>query len=378
MIFFRQYLLRSIQSDLKSNLAAKINMATPTKIARMTKPLIGTHDSTFHCDDVTACYMLKQLDRFRNHDIIRTRDPEALAEAEIIVDVGGEFDAERLRLDHHQRSFNMTIKDFYPKFKTTNPEKPPRLSSAGLVYVLFGKELIVKKLNLGSSFAALDDDKKKMVEAIYEKAYVEFMEEIDAIDNGVEVASGDNLVYNYHVNSGISSRVGRVNPIGNTATPEERLVLFKKAMELVGAELSEGLHFLGTIWWPKRQQFHEFVLKRKEFDESGQLVLIESDHLVGWKSALLELEEELGIVGELKYIVFQGERQWRATAVPVSLKSFNSRVPLKEEWRGKRDEDLQQVSGVADANFVHMSGFTGGATSLEGMKRMCRKSLGLE
>lgn len=352
-------------------------MATPTKMAKMSKPLIGTHDSTFHCDDVTACYMLKQLDRFKDHEIIRTRDPDALAEAEIIVDVGGEFDADRLRLDHHQRSFNLTMKDFHPNMKFTNQDNPPRLSSAGLVYAIFGKQLIVTKLNLGTSYDDLDADKKKMIDAIFDKAYIEFMEEIDAIDNGVEVASGDNLVYNYHINSGVSSRVGRLNPFGMTATPEQRLDQFKKAMDMVGAELSEGIDFLGNVWWPKRQQFRDFVMKRKEFDASGQLVLIESDYLISWKSALLELEEELGIVGELKYIVFF-EKQWRATAVPVSLKSFISRVPLKEEWRGKRDEDLQQVSGIADANFVHMSGFTGGAASLEGIKAMCRKSLGLE
>lgn len=355
-------------------------MSTPSKIAK-TNPYIGTHDNTFHCDDVTACYILKQIERFKDHDIVRTRDPEILAQAEIIVDVGGVLDVERLRLDHHQRSFNQTIKDYYPEIRTTNPDKPPRLSSAGLVFAVFGKDYIVQQLKLGTHYNDLDQKQKKMIDCIFEKAYTEFMEEIDAIDNGVEIASGDNLVYNYHINSGISSRVARFNPLEHNASPELRLEQFKKAMEVVGGEMSEGIKFLGEVWWVKRQQFRDFVLNREKFDPSGQVVHIEGDNLISWKSALFELEEELGIVGHLKFIVFYGgtgESPWRVTCVPVSLKSFQCRLPLKEEWRGKRDEELQKVSGIPDATFVHMSGFTGGAKSLAGVKSLVRKTLGLE
>lgn len=36
-------------------------------------------------------------------EIIRTRDPAKLADCDIVVDVGGEFDPKRHRYDHHQR-----------------------------------------------------------------------------------------------------------------------------------------------------------------------------------------------------------------------------------------------------------------------------------
>lgn len=36
-------------------------------------------------------------------EIIRTRDPAQLAECDIVVDVGGEFDPKKHRYDHHQR-----------------------------------------------------------------------------------------------------------------------------------------------------------------------------------------------------------------------------------------------------------------------------------
>lgn len=303
-----------------------------------------------------------------------------LADAEIIVDVGSELDVDRLRLDHHQRSFNQNIHHYHPNLKVTNPKKPPRLSSSGLVFAVFGKEVIIKLLSMTGPYEKLSDDEKKMIDAIYDKSYIEFFEEIDAIDNGVEVAEGSDLVYNYHISSGISSRVGRLNPYGDDVKAADRLDKFHEAMKVVGAEISEGIRFLGQKWWPARQRFREFVTKRHEIDPSGQIVRLEGD-MTGYKSAIMELEEELGCVGEIKFVVYQdaGDKpKWRATTLPVSLKSFASRVPLLEAWRGKRDEELASVSGIADAMFVHMSGFTGGAVSYESVIKMVRISLGLE
>lgn len=346
----------------------------------MAAKFIGTHNGTFHCDDVTACFMLKQLDRFKDHEIIRTRDEIKLAQAEIVVDVGSVLDVEKLRLDHHQRSFMQTIHDYHPNIKVTNPEKPVRLSSSGLVYAVFGKDLI-SKLTENEIYSNLDEPKKRKIDEIYEKAYTEFFEEIDAIDNGVEIASGENTVYNYNINSGISSRVGRLNPRNDDPTDEERLEQFKKAMEMVGEEIIEGIDFLDKIWWPKKQEFRGFFLNRKSFHPSGQVVQVDKDNLIGWKSSIIDLEEEFGIEGEVKFIIYNDGSEaspWRTTGVPSSLKSFSLRVPLKEEWRGLRDEKLQEVSGIKDATFVHMSGFTGGAKSLGGIRSMVMKTLGLE
>lgn len=36
-------------------------------------------------------------------EIIRTRDAAQLAECDVVVDVGGEFDPKKHRYDHHQR-----------------------------------------------------------------------------------------------------------------------------------------------------------------------------------------------------------------------------------------------------------------------------------
>ena len=84
---------------------------------------IGTHSGTFHCDESLACGMLKLLPRFESHSIVRSRDAAVLEQCEIVVDVGAVYDADRLRLDHHQRTFEGTLDGYKTK-----------LSSAGLVY----------------------------------------------------------------------------------------------------------------------------------------------------------------------------------------------------------------------------------------------------
>lgn len=69
----------------------------------MVSPKIGTHNGTFHCDEVLACFILKQLPEYKHADIVRTRNPEELSKCDIVVDVGGIYDSDNHRYDHHQR-----------------------------------------------------------------------------------------------------------------------------------------------------------------------------------------------------------------------------------------------------------------------------------
>ena len=85
---------------------------------------IGTHSGSFHCDEVMACFLLRNTKEFADASIIRTRDKAILDTLDIVVDVGDEFDPSRNRFDHHQKSF----KDFFGgNFNHI------RLSSAGLI-----------------------------------------------------------------------------------------------------------------------------------------------------------------------------------------------------------------------------------------------------
>lgn len=48
---------------------------------------------------------------------------------------------------------------------------------------------------------------------------------------------------------------------------------------------------------------------------------------------------------------------------------------MHKNWRGERDEQLQQISGVEGAIFCHSTGFIGGNKTMEGSLKMAIKSL---
>jgi len=170
---------------------------------------IGTHNGTFHCDEVLACFMLKTLDEYKNAQIVRTRDQAVLDTCHTVVDVGAVFDAEKRRFDHHQCSFTDTMNSLNPKYKWTT-----KLSSAGLVYFHFGMDIIKTMIKDFVNEGELE----KTVPLIYSKVYENFVEEIDAIDNGVNISDGE---LRYKINSNLSSRVSRINPNWNDANPDE-------------------------------------------------------------------------------------------------------------------------------------------------------------
>ena len=136
---------------------------------------IGTHNGAFHCDEVLACSMLKLLPEYKDATIIRTRNPELLNTCDIVVDVGGVFDPSTHRYDHHQKTFIDSMASLKKGKWVT------KLSSAGLVYAHFGEKII-------SQVVGTKDE--ALVKRIYDKVYEKFMEEIDAVDNGIATHDG--------------------------------------------------------------------------------------------------------------------------------------------------------------------------------------------
>jgi uncharacterized UPF0160 family protein len=54
--------------------------------------------------------------------------------------------------------------------------------------------------------------------------------------------------------------------------------------------------------------------------------------------------------------------------------SFGLKTPFKESWRGLRNSELQQISGL-NLEFVHASGFYMVAETEEDVIEACRQSL---
>ena len=142
------------------------------RVIRMAESTIGTHSGAFHCDEVAACFMLKQLEPYKSARILRTRDPAVLSTCTLVVDVGDVYDPNTLRFDHHQAAFQGTLGGDF-----TNV----RLSSAGLIYKHYGREVLQRLSGI---------QEEKTLEWLYTMMYRILIEIIDANDNGIAQYKG--------------------------------------------------------------------------------------------------------------------------------------------------------------------------------------------
>lgn len=333
-------------------------MEPALKVARSTLR-IGTHDGVFHCDEALACYMLKLLPQFKSAEIVRTRDDAELDECDIVVDVGGKYDHSKHRYDHHQRDFQETASSLIPGKPWTI-----KLSSAGLIYCHFGREIIRQLV------PELESDKD--VEPIFNYVYEKFVQEIDAIDNGVPMFDGKPK---YLISTNLSSRVSHLNPPWN-APPEDpkSTVRFEGAMKLVGSEFVDRVTYASGAWWPARKYVLGAIKDRFNVHESGKIM--ELKQFCPWKEHYFDLMKELEMdPSDINFMIFNGGETWRAQGVPESATSFVGKIFLHPEWRGLRDAELCKVSGIDGCVFVHASGFIGGNKTREGALQMAIKSL---
>ncbi|KAF0933846.1 hypothetical protein E2562_019299 [Oryza meyeriana var. granulata] len=319
---------------------------------------VGTHNGSFHCDEALGCYLIRLTSQFASANVVRTRDPQILDTLDAVLDVGGVYDPSCHRYDHHQKGFNEV---FGHGFNT-------KLSSAGLVYKHFGKEIIAKELEV--------TEDHEDVHRLYLAIYKSFVEALDAIDNGINQYDTDQPP-KYVNNTHLSSRVGRLNPdwTDPDQSPEKENAAFQQAMMLAGSEFMESVHFHVKSWLPARSIVLECLLSRGKVDPSEEIMVL--DRFCPWKLHLFELEEELKTEPLTKYVLYQDERSksWRVQAVAVAPDRFESRKPLPEKWRGLRDDELSNGSGIPGCVFVHMSGFIGGNKTYEGALEMARAAL---
>uniref|UniRef100_K3WFR7 Metal-dependent protein hydrolase n=1 Tax=Globisporangium ultimum (strain ATCC 200006 / CBS 805.95 / DAOM BR144) TaxID=431595 RepID=K3WFR7_GLOUD len=334
------------------------NAKVTSSIATEGAKYIGTHNGTFHCDEALAVSMLKLLPKFAAHDILRTRDESKLSQCEAVVDVGGIYDHDALRYDHHQKTFDGVFND----------EKNTKLSSAGLVYKHFGREII--QVLAGST--KLDDETLNL---LHKKVYKNFVEHIDGIDNGVDVSSTGGPL-NYQITTTLSNRVGYLNPGWNDDQSEAFVNMqFQQAMYLTVTEFTENILTLVNSWLPARSIVEDAINARFQTHASGEIVYF--PQYCPWKSHLHDIEEKLLIKDQIKFVLYNDStgNMVRVQGINLEGGSFALRQGIKTEWRGLRDDELSAVSGIPGCTFVHAGGFIGGNRTFEGALQMAIQSL---
>ncbi|KAI7786005.1 myg1 protein [Diaporthe eres] len=335
---------------------------------------IGTHNGHFHADEALAVHMLRaHIPRYHGARLIRTRDPKVLETCDTVVDVGGEYDADRRRFDHHQRGFT-----------TVFPGRNTKLSSAGLVYMHFGKEAIANR----RASAAADPS---TVDLIYNKVYESFVEAVDANDNGVNAYDAEGIAaagLEKKFSDGgftLGAMVGRLNPAWNEPVPSDPAEAqaaedekFVTASQRIGEEFDRTLDYYVNAWLPARALVEKAFTERPQYDAQGRIMVL-SGQSCPWKDHLYALEEENKEAGKVLYVLYPEkptpDAKWRVQTVPVTKDSFESRKALPKEWRGVRDEELDKVSGIPGCVFVHAAGFIGGNKTFEGALELAKKAL---
>ncbi|KAK7259955.1 hypothetical protein RIF29_25591 [Crotalaria pallida] len=355
---FQRHFILSLMANSPARVSASFSSSPASSPVHSPFKRVGTHNGSFHCDEALGCFMIRLTQKFSNAEIVRTRDPQVLEGLDAVLDVGGVYDPSRYRYDHHQKGFEEVFGHGFSS----------KLSSAGLVYKHFGKEIIANELKV--------NEEHPDVHHIFLAVYRSFMEAIDAVDNGINQYDTDQPP-KYVNNTHLSSRVGRLNLdwTDPDQSPEKENEAFQRAMALAGSEFLDSVRFHVRSWLPARSIVKETLVARQSVDPSGEILVL--NKFCPWKLHLFELEGELKIDPTIKYVLYQDERskQWRVQAVAVSPDRFESRKALPSLWRGLRDDELSKEAGIPGCVFVHMSGFIGGNQNFDGALAMARAAL---
>lgn len=270
----------------------------------MTK-IIVTHDGKFHADDVCAVAALS-LAIDEPVEIIRTRDPEIIAKADFVTDVGGIHNPEANRFDHHQEGG-----------AGVRPNGIP-YAAFGLVWKTYGEKLCGGVLNVA------------------EVVEVKFVEPLDAADNGVdiEVQKIEN-VSSYGFDSMVDAFVSTWKEVDrDTDAIFHSLVDFAKA--LIAREIMQAR---------AKEEARIFVEDAYKEAEDKRIIIVDAPYPV--RTILAQHPEPLFFVRP------QYDGSWYIGTVRDNPQSFENRKSFPKAWGGKIGEELENITGVKGAVFCH-------------------------
>ena len=287
----------------------------------MTDKTIVTHNGNFHADDVFSIAALKSI--FPSFELIRTRDLDIIAKADMVIDVGGEYDADTDRFDHHQRGGAGERENGIP------------YSSFGLIWQKYGLEICQGNQDVANAVDA------------------GLVSTIDAIDCG--------HVEGIYKGISLSQTIGMFNPTWQEDSHFDSC--FDEAVDFALRVLTRFIASANGGISAK-----EIVAKAINDAEDPRVIVLEK--YTPWKRTVHALSEEA------LYVVYPSQTgQWRIQTVPVELGSFEDRKSLPKQWAGLSDQELKDVTGIDDAMFCHNGLFIAGAESFESTMKMASMAL---
>jgi uncharacterized UPF0160 family protein len=287
----------------------------------MSKLTVVTHDGNFHADDVFSIAALKSV--LPAFDLIRSRNKTEIANGDIVIDVGGEYDADTGRFDHHQRGGAGQRENGIP------------FSSFGLIWQKYGLAICKGSQEVAD---ALDRN---------------LVSTIDAIDCGhvQGVSTGVSLSHTISLFNPTWEEAGDFDGSFDEAVTFAARVLARSIASVEGGVNAKSI-----------------VAKAIEDAQDPRLIVLQQ--YTPWKTTVHKLSEEALFV---VYPSLSGK--WMIQTVPVELGSFEDRKSLPKPWSGLSDDEFKAVTGIDDAMFCHNGLFIAGAGSFDSIMQMSQLAL---
>ncbi len=261
----------------------------------------GTHDGSFHADEVTACSLLLLFNCIDRDKIHRTRDETLLAQCDYVCDVGGLYDPAQKRFDHHQAEY-------------IGP-----MSSAGMVLL----DLRERGLLTPHEY---DHFNRGLILGV------------DAHDNGVAKLEPGTCTF--------SQIVSNFLPIEYEASHEEMARAFFLVVDFVVGHLERFKQRLSYT------HACQATVRKTMSDQRSALIFEEA---LPWLENFFELGGELH---PAQYVVMPSGTHWKLRGIPPTLSErMKVRKALPESWAGLRDAELKKISGIPGAIFCHKGRF---------------------
>lgn len=276
------------------------------------KITIATHSGQFHADDIFAvATIVLMFEEKYQIKIIRTRNINIINDADFSIDVGGVYDHKKNRFDHHQNGGAGKRENNIP------------YSSFGLVWKKYGKILC------GSKDIADELDKK-------------LIWSIDARDNGIAVSKPVREgIYMYDIGDFFAAY--------KVTWKEPEVKLYENFMYCVNVTKNLIEREIKNI---KDTLYTEKIIEREYYKMEDERLLILNkyyprriDCLSKYKQLLLVVSPKLT------------DNTWAVETVRISERTYINRINLPKSWAGKRNDQLEKITGVKGSIFCHNNGF---------------------